>query len=189
MSHSITCYLGLGANLPRGSQTPEMTIKAAIKALEGTSFKVTNCSGFYVTKPVPLTDQPDFINCVVVGETDVPPKDLLDICHKVEARFGRERHDRWSARTLDIDILAVADTVLPSPGEWQDIVSSSADGSVPPLTLPHPRLHERAFVLQPLAEIAPDWLHPQLGQTSKELLQALSMSDRRSVRPFSADLA
>ncbi len=185
----MTCYLGLGANLPYGEQTPEMTIKAAIEQLDRMLFKVTSCSGFYVTKPVPLTDQPDFINCVVAVETDVLPQDLLDICHEVEARFGRERHDRWSARTLDIDILAVADTVLPSPGEWQDIVSSSADGSIPPLTLPHPRLHERAFVLEPLAEIAPEWLHPQLGQTSKELLQALSVSDRGSVRPFSANPA
>lgn len=129
-------YIALGANLG----DPASTVKAAFGALANLpESRIIRCSSLYRTAPVGIAEQPDFINAVVALETALAPETLLDELFELESRFGRLRAERNGPRTLDLDLLLYNDIFL----------------DLPRLTLPHPRLHLRAFVLQPLAEIAP----------------------------------
>jgi 2-amino-4-hydroxy-6-hydroxymethyldihydropteridine diphosphokinase len=150
--------IGLGANLPSAAGAPGETITAAIDRLAGFGH-VTARSGLYRTAPVGYIDQPAFVNAAVLLETELAPLPLLDALLGIERSFGRDRAagPPKGPRTLDLDLLLYEDLVL--------------DDSA--LTLPHPAMHERRFVLAPLAEIAPEWRHPRLGQTISELLADL----------------
>jgi 2-amino-4-hydroxy-6-hydroxymethyldihydropteridine diphosphokinase len=137
-------YIALGANLG----DPATTVRAAFGALANLpESRVLHCSSLYRTAPVGLADQPEFINAVAKLETTLAPEALLDALHEIEQRFGRVRAERNGPRTLDLDLLLYDDQFI----------------DLPRLTLPHPRLHLRAFVLQPLAEIAPDLAIPGRG--------------------------
>ena len=149
--------IALGGNLPSWVGEPRTTCEAALAALEDAGVRITKRSSWYATAPVPASDQPWFINGVVAAETDLTPAGLLALLHGVEAAFGRVREQKNGARTLDLDLLA-----------YEDLVQSTEN----PL-LPHPRLHERAFVLVPLAEIAPDWRHPARGLRADALLAGI----------------
>lgn len=139
-----TAYIALGANLGR----PEDTVCAALAALAGLPCsRPLRASSLYRTAPVGLTDQPDFINAVLALETALTAEALLDALLAIEADFGRRRSVRNAARTLDLDLLLHGETRCDAAR----------------LTLPHPRLHERAFVLAPLAEIAPELVIPGHG--------------------------
>lgn len=151
--------VGLGANLtsPEFGVPPE-SLEAALALLAECAVRIVLRSRWYRSAPVPPSDQPWFVNGVVRVETALEPAALLEILHGVEARFGRVRRERNEARVLDLDLLAYDQRV-------------SAEGEVP--ILPHPRLHERAFVLRPLAEIAPDWRHPRLKRAVADLIADL----------------
>jgi 2-amino-4-hydroxy-6-hydroxymethyldihydropteridine diphosphokinase len=151
--------IGLGGNLPSNAGDPAATLAAALGALAAERVAVVTCSRRYRSAPVPVSDQPWYVNAVIAVETELAPRDLLALLHRIEARYGRERRQVNGARTLDLDLLAYDDRVAPG-GEGEPI-------------LPHPRLHQRAFVLLPLAEIAPDWRHPTLGKSVVELIAVL----------------
>ncbi|HEX9194585.1 MAG TPA: 2-amino-4-hydroxy-6-hydroxymethyldihydropteridine diphosphokinase [Azonexus sp.] len=139
-----TAYVALGANLG----DPRATVLAAFAALANLpESRVARCSSLYRTAPVGILDQPDFVNAVAVLETSLTADALLDALLDIEARFGRIRRERNGPRTLDLDLLLYDDIEL----------------DLPHLTLPHPRLHLRAFVLLPLAEVAPDLAIPRRG--------------------------
>jgi 2-amino-4-hydroxy-6-hydroxymethyldihydropteridine diphosphokinase len=158
--------IGLGGNLP--SETwgpPQRTLEAALGALEARGLHLVRLSRWYKTAPVPVSDQPWFTNAVCEVETDLPPRALLDLLHEVEESFGRVRRERWEARIIDLDLLAYNDLVLPDAACWQ-----RGEGD---FMLPHPRLHLRRFVLEPICDLDPDWRHPLLGLTARQLLAAL----------------
>jgi 2-amino-4-hydroxy-6-hydroxymethyldihydropteridine diphosphokinase len=140
-------YVGLGANL--GDR--EATIRAAVAALPG----VLAVSSLRETEPVGVTDQPRFLNGVAALETELSARDLLDTLLALERRLGRERRERWGPRTIDLDLLLFGQEAIDEPG----------------LTVPHPRLHERRFALEPLAEIAPDALIPGRGRVANLLAE------------------
>ncbi len=128
---------------------------------------IERVSSIYETQPVGVRDQPWFLNLVCMGHTRLQVYDLLEFVHEVENSLGRVRsEDRFSPRTIDIDILAYEDKVIDAHD----------------LKLPHPRMTERRFVLEPLAEIAPEWRHPVSGQTPGAMLEGL---DGDVVRPYS----
>ena len=160
-----TAYLGLGANL--GDR--EATLRGAVAELGGIGDVVT-VSALYKTEPVGYMDQPAFLNACVVLRTKLSPEELLDSVKGMESRAGRVESFRNAPRPLDIDILLYVDD-----GGEQMVMESER------LTIPHLRMHERGFVLAPLAEIAGDVRHPVLGQTVGELRDAVGVE---GVRPL-----
>ncbi|NLB83304.1 MAG: 2-amino-4-hydroxy-6-hydroxymethyldihydropteridine diphosphokinase [Synergistaceae bacterium] len=141
--------LGLGSNL--GDRLG--MLRSALRSFQRGGIPILAASDVYETPPWGVTDQPLFLNaCVVVG-TVLSPQDLLLFLKKTEKKLGRKEGLRWGPRAIDIDILLYDDLLLDSPA----------------LSIPHLRLHERAFVLRPLADIAPDWKSPRSGQTVAEM--------------------
>ena len=144
-----TVFIGLGTNLGKRRRN-----LAAARRMLGPDLRLTAESTVIETAPWGYPDQPDFLNQVVRAETGLDPAAVLSALKSIEASLGRTPTFRYGPRLIDLDLLYYDDLVLDDPG----------------LTIPHPRLHERDFVLRPLAEIAPDWVHPVLGMTHDQLL-------------------
>ena len=160
-------YLSLGSNL--GDR--EAHLRAALGELEHI-ITIRKTSSLYATDPVGVTDQPEFVNCAVEAETVLGPNDLLAAVKRVERDLGRRPTFRWGPRVVDIDILLYDDLVLETPE----------------LTIPHPQMTVRAFVMLPLAEVAPDRIHPVQHRTIAELAAIVPGSaGRATVRPSGRD--
>ena len=155
-----TSYLSLGSNL--GDR--ETNIASALKIL-GQKVRISKVSSLYETEPVGYKDQPWFLNCVCSVETELSPQALLKFAKAIERKLGRKRTIRFGPRVIDIDILF-----------YDGLILDSSD-----LVIPHPRLAERAFVLVPLKEIAPNLAHPLSGLTIKELLERAEKSEEVSL--------
>lgn len=158
--------IGLGSNVPGPWGSPQETVKKALKALNDAPLKLLQQSTIIVSKPFGVTDQPDFVNAVAEIETDLPPETLMAKLHDIELSADRRRTVRWGPRTLDLDLLDYDGLVL--KGEGPSL------GHQTPLILPHPGIAERSFVLEPIAEIAPDWKHSDLGLSAQQLLAKLA---------------
>lgn len=163
---SVIAYIGLGSNI--GDKLD--TLRRAIEML-GRAGRVSKVSSFYSTEPVGYTDQEDFVNAVVEIHTQLSPLALLACCHVIEDELGRSRLVRWGPRTIDLDILLYGDQVINDTE----------------LTIPHALMATRAFVLVPLAEIAPETVHPVLKTTVAQLLHGLRDDHRVSLCGASAN--
>lgn len=156
--------IALGANLAtRAFGPPEAGLRAALAAMPGDGLAVVRRSRFYRSAPVPPSAQPWYVNAVAEVATTLGPRELLRVLLAIEARFGRIRGERNDARALDLDLIDYDGRV----GHWP------ASNDLPGLVLPHPRAAERAFVLMPLAELAPGWRHPATGAGVGALIAAL----------------
>ena len=148
-------FIGLGANLtPDGYASPREGCVAAVSALGDEGVHLSALSNWYESAPVPISDQPWYMNSVAEAMTELDAASTLAALHLIERRFGRIRTERNMARVLDLDLL-----------DFAGMVSDASD-----LALPHPRLHERAFVLLPLGELCPDWVHPVSGIAVQDLI-------------------
>ncbi len=145
-------YLSLGSNV--GDRAANL--REALAHLEEAG-RLLRVSAFYETQPVEVPDQPWFLNCVAAIETEKTPREILQLALHIEAAMGRLRMRDKGPRKIDIDILLFGDWVVDEPG----------------LKIPHPSMHRRRFVLEPLAEIAPEARHPALDKTAPELLSEL----------------
>lgn len=161
-----TALIAIGGNLPRAEQDARATCLEAVQALRETpGVQVEAVSHWYESAPVPPSGQPPYVNGVVRCLTELSPDALLDCLHIIETRNGRERSVPNAARTLDLDLIAFDDHCQQTER----------------LVLPHPRAHERAFVLLPLNDVQPDWRHPRSGQGMQAMLAAVQGQEIRRI--------
>ena len=160
----MAIFIAMGANVGE----PYQNIIGAMRAI-GSFATVTSFSSVYVTRPVGLQDQPNFHNMVVGVETPLGPHELLSALLTIEESMGRVREKKDGPRTIDLDLLFYDDLMLNEQG----------------ICLPHPRLHKRDFVLLPLAEIAPEFIHPKLNQSIESLARQVGSANIIEVRPHS----
>lgn len=152
--------VGIGSNI---GDSLRICMDAVDLLQKHPSVNILRASSYYRTKPVGFTEQDWFVNAAVLCETALGPEDFLEVLLELEQQFGRERKIKWGPRTLDLDLLFYG--------------SQQIDRKK--LKLPHPLLHERLFVLAPLAEIEPDWVHPGLGLSVRQMLARLSETDHQ----------
>lgn len=156
--------IAVGANLDSPAGPPAATITAALDALAQNGVEIEAVSAFFATPAWPHPSDPPYVNAVILVDTAYSPAALMGILHKIESVYGRTRSEKNAPRTLDLDLI-----------DYQGRVEEG------PPTLPHPRLSERAFVLIPLSDIAPDWRHPITGRSIAELIAALPEESRVAV--------
>jgi 2-amino-4-hydroxy-6-hydroxymethyldihydropteridine diphosphokinase len=163
--------IGVGANIPGADgSSPLETCRQAVARLDLLpGLRVAAVSRWFLTAPVPPSGQPDYVNAVVALRVEpgqaIDPAELLARLMQIEAAFGRQRTRPNAPRTLDLDIVAIGGLVRDAPDP----------------IVPHPRAHERAFVLAPLVDVAPGWVHPVLGRTAADLLAALPPQEIRTL--------
>lgn len=150
-------FIALGANLPGPHGGPHETLAAAKDALADRGIRIVKASRTWLTAPVPVSDQPWYQNEAVHADTNMTPFALLETLQSIEKGFGRVKTERNAPRVLDLDLIAYNGEILDRPE----------------LIVPHPRMHDRAFVLLPLQDIAPDWVHPVSGKSLSVLIAAL----------------
>jgi 2-amino-4-hydroxy-6-hydroxymethyldihydropteridine diphosphokinase len=177
--------VALGSNEAPDLGGAERALASAVTALKLVGLEIGAQSRLFRTPCFPPGAGPDFANAALLIRHTIPLSDLLERLHAVEADFGRTRRTRWGPRSLDIDILAHGVKVLPDEAvlrHWIELPLENQKSTAPDtLIVPHPRMQERAFVLIPLADIAPDWVHPVLGVSVAAMLNALPATDKEGV--------
>ena len=183
--------VALGANLPHDGQPPEVAVAAAITVLAEQTGQTVQASRLYRTPAFPPGAGPEFVNAAVALDWEGTPETLLALLHEIEASFGRTREARWEARLMDLDLIALADSVMPdvqTQSCWAALPSDRAAVEIPQqLILPHPRLADRSFVLVPLADVAPDWRHPVTGRSVMQMLGDRPPEERAAIRAMDVD--
>lgn len=179
----------LGSNTSSRDILPtNFVLNGRLRLIELLNLDADKFSGLYASPAFPAGIGPDFVNAAMAIRTTMPPDDLLGLMHKVEAEADRTRDVRWGPRTLDLDLVAFGSAVFPSVKVqtlWRDLPAERQKVEMPgELILPHPRLQDRAFVLVPLAQVAPDWVHPVLGRSVVQMRDALPAFDVAAIRPM-----
>lgn len=175
--------VALGANSASGFGRNARLVAQAVRALPG---RVGAVSRLYRTPAWPPGNGPDFANAVLMLSCKLSPRVLLDHLHRIEARAGRVRGRRWAPRVLDLDLLACGSAIRPDRvtlRKWMTLSEARQVRDAPEdLILPHPRLADRAFVLIPALDVAPDWRHPATGRSIRTMVAGLSSEKRREIR-------
>ena len=177
-----------GSNRFSSAGSPTETLAQAMKLLSREGRVIRAASRFFQTPCFPKGAGPDFVNAAFALELDGDAARALDLLHAVEAALGRERTTRWGQRTLDLDLLACGQQVRPNRttvARWIDLPLDAQMRTAPEeLVLPHPRIQDRAFVLVPLMDIAPEWVHPIIGMSVRQMLAAIPEAERNAVKPL-----
>lgn len=185
---TTSAIIGLGSNLASDQGGSGEILQMALKVLAGDRLEIKARSRFYTTPCYPVGSGPDYVNAAALITTDLPAIELLGCLHSVEQSMGRERVLRWGARTLDLDLLAFGDEIAPDLqgySYWKNLPPEAQVREAPErLILPHPRLQDRAFVLVPMNEIAPDWRHPVTGRSTRQMLADLDPDEIAQILPL-----
>lgn len=175
----------LGGNENSIFGNPKETIQKSMILASRLSCGPVKTSPLYSTPAYPPGAGPDFVNAAMAILTELAPAALLAELQRIEKEAGRQRTRRWGQRTLDLDLIAIGDMICPdvrTQTRWRDLPPAVQEVETPEqLILPHPRVQDRSFALVPLADVAPDWRHPMLGATIREMLQARPQDERDSV--------
>jgi 2-amino-4-hydroxy-6-hydroxymethyldihydropteridine diphosphokinase len=186
--HRNRFLFALGSNGSADPNENRRHVDEALARLGEAGFQVTAVSRYWRTPAFPAGAGPDFVNACGVAEADLDPTAALQALHAIEAAMGRVRSLRWGQRVIDIDLLAVGDLVLPDGATWRhwhEMPPADQQEQAPEgLILPHPRIQDRGFVLVPLAEVAPDWVHPVLGLTVAQMLAARPAAETGEIVPI-----
>ncbi len=186
--NSSPVLIALGSNLPSGGRSIRETLETAVALLPQAGLAVRARSAWFASPAFPAGNGPDYLNGAVLVHTALTPDAVLAALHGIEAALGRRRAVRWAPRSVDLDLLGIGDLVLPDPETVRMLMYLGPDAwrrAAPrTLILPHPRLHERGFVLAPLSTIAPDWRHPVAGRTVAEMYAALPPEMLEGVAPI-----
>ncbi len=178
--------IALGSNVTFKSYHPLDRLRQSLKDLQRHGILIRKVSGFYSTPFFPPGTQNDVVNAVARITWTGSAADVLAILHSVEAEHGRERDTRWGDRTLDLDLLDWGGVVAPDPDSfdyWQSMSpENQAENTPQQMILPHPRIQDRAFVLVPLLDVAPDWQHPVTGQSAAQMLEMLPERDKSDIK-------
>ena len=182
-------FVGLGANLFSSTGSPPETLRAALRALAGQGCDVVRVSRFWRSPAYPPGSGPDYVNAAAAVTTSLAPEETVAALHQTEAALGRVRDGgRWKSRGIDLDLLGMGDLVLPDAGtqdRWRALPAADQVRLAPEtLILPHPRIQDRGFVLVPLAEIAPAWVHPRTGRSVAQMLAALDPQALQGITPL-----
>ena len=180
--------VALGSNATSTFGTTKEIITHAIAEIERKLAINCESSRIYQTPCFPKWAGPDYANAAIRFETDASAQEILQQLHEIENEFGRVRTKRWGERSIDLDLIAVDGEIQPNDTEfnlWLNLPINEQTQIAPDqLILPHPRIQDRAFVLVPLAEIAPDWRHPVLQKTVRQMLADLDPADIAEVVPY-----
>lgn len=180
------CIIATGSNILNSLREGLPPVEAALKLLSSESVEIISQSPLYKTKAFPAGSGPDFTNGAVLCETTLSAQGLLAYLHKIESQLGRTRSQRWEPRIIDLDLIDFDGTIAPDPVQyqkWRDLPLENQMKQAPEtLILPHPRLQERVFVLVPMRDIAPDWVHPVSGKTLDQLLSRFSKAQLAEIR-------
>lgn len=178
--------IALGGNLPSTAGSPEETLRTVLNRLREVGVRVLAASRMFRTPCFPTGAGPDYVNAAAKVAYDGKPAELLQLLHELEGEYGRARAQRWGQRTLDLDLLAAENQVVPDRATydaWKGLPLERQMREVPDqIILPHPRLHERAFVLVPLSDVASDWVHPILNRSVAEMVAGLPAQAVAEVR-------
>lgn len=186
----MVVLVALGGNLTSRTGPPAETLLWAMRQLAATDgFAISAVSRLWRTPAHPAGSGPDYVNAALAARSDLPAETILLRLHAIEAEAGRLRAGpRWQSRPLDLDLLAVGGQIAPDAAvqtEWRQLPPArQAERAPGRLILPHPRMQDRAFVLAPLAEIAPTWVHPLMGQSVARLLAALPSAAMTGMVPL-----
>lgn len=182
---SQLALIALGSNEKSEFGDARETVQKAMAIIAQLSDEAAQFSDLYTTPAFPEGSGPTFVNAAMIIITKLSARDLLAELHKIETTYGRKRTTRWGQRTLDVDLIAFGDQVIPdevTQTRWRNLTLNDQQQMIPTeLILPHPRVQDRAFVLVPLADVAPDWQHPLLHQTVFQMCAALPAADRAEV--------
>jgi 2-amino-4-hydroxy-6-hydroxymethyldihydropteridine diphosphokinase len=180
MQKSISCLVLIGSNQEWSEFSSKDVLAQALRYFGGVELNVRLISRFYETPAFPIGSGPNYVNAALELNTTLDPDSVLRQFHMIEAEIGRIRDIRWGQRTIDIDLIACGDLVRPDMATHAHWVGLSLEKQMQhapdELILPHPRMQDRAFVLGPLMDIAPDWRHPVSGLTVSEMFNALPQS-------------
>ncbi|WP_368484394.1 2-amino-4-hydroxy-6-hydroxymethyldihydropteridine diphosphokinase [Pseudooceanicola sp. HF7] len=187
-SEGLAFMVAVGGNMFSEKESRGEFVRSVVASLEQRICPVERLSRLYSTPAFPAGSGPDYVNAALILRGEMSPDVMLEHLHEIEYLFGRERKKRWGPRRLDLDLIAAGDLVLPGAEEhrkWRELPLEEQLKKWPEeLLLPHPRMQERAFVLVPLRDVAPEWKHPILGKTVTEMCDDLPTGALREVVPL-----